>query len=97
MFVATLISAPSQRGLDAALVDSLRNAWGGGETVWLAIDEAALGKDHPDVARDCNNLAALYKATNRLKEAEPLMLRALARSEDRRVGDECRSGRRWYH
>jgi len=41
MFVATLISAPNQRGLDAALVDNLRNAWGGGETIWLAIDEAA--------------------------------------------------------
>jgi len=41
MFVATLISAPNQRGLDAALVDNLRNAWGGGETHWLAIDEAA--------------------------------------------------------
>ncbi len=43
----------------------------------LEIDEASLGKDHPDVARDLNNLAALYQDTNRLKEAEPLMQRAL--------------------
>jgi hypothetical protein len=31
----------------------------------LAIDEAAYGPDHPDVARDLNNLAGLLKATNR--------------------------------
>ena len=43
----------------------------------LEIDEAALGKDHPNVATDLNNLAQLYQATNRLKEAEPLMKRAL--------------------
>jgi tetratricopeptide (TPR) repeat protein len=47
----------------------------------LTIDEQSLGKDHPDVARDLNNLAQLYKATNRLKEAEPLMKRALAIDE----------------
>ena len=44
----------------------------------LAIDEASFGKDHPDVAIDLNNLAALYLATNRLSEAEPLMKRALS-------------------
>ncbi len=27
--------------MDPALVDSLRNAWGGGDAVWLAMDEAA--------------------------------------------------------
>jgi tetratricopeptide (TPR) repeat protein len=43
----------------------------------LAIDEAALGKDHPDVARDLNNLGQLYQDTNRLKEAEPMMQRAV--------------------
>ena len=41
MFIATLLSAPGARGLDASLVDSLRNAWGGGDAVWLAVDEAA--------------------------------------------------------
>jgi len=43
----------------------------------LKIDEASLGKDHPDVARDLNNLAQLYQATNRLKEAEPLIQRVV--------------------
>ena len=39
MWVVSLI-APAGR-LDAALVDSLRNAWGGGDANWLAPDEAA--------------------------------------------------------
>ena len=43
----------------------------------LSIDEGAYGSDHPDVARDLNNLAQLLQATNRLGEAEPLMRRAL--------------------
>ena len=41
------------------------------------------GKDHPDVARDLNNLGLLLQATNRLAEAEPLYRHAtliLARS-----------------
>ena len=41
MFIATLITDPSKRNLDPALVDNLRNAWGGGDAVWLAPDEAA--------------------------------------------------------
>ncbi|MCX6872683.1 MAG: tetratricopeptide repeat-containing protein [Verrucomicrobia bacterium] len=47
----------------------------------LAIDEAALGNGHPNVARDLNNLAALLLATNSLPEAELLMRRALALDE----------------
>ncbi len=43
----------------------------------LAIDEKSLGKDHPDVARDLNNLALLYYAEGRYAEAEPLFKRAL--------------------
>jgi tetratricopeptide (TPR) repeat protein len=43
----------------------------------LAIDEQSHGPDHPNVARDLNNLAQLLKDTNRLAEAEPLMRRAL--------------------
>ena len=38
MFIATLIAAKGR--LDPALVESLRNAWGGGDAVWLAPDEA---------------------------------------------------------
>lgn len=41
MFVATLISAPGAPCLAPALVESLRNAWGGGDAVWLAPDIAA--------------------------------------------------------
>jgi len=39
MHVTTLIARPG--GLDPALVESLRNAWGGGSAQWLAADEAA--------------------------------------------------------
>lgn len=41
MFVATLLTAPTRPTLDSALVEALRNAWGGGDAVWLAADEAA--------------------------------------------------------
>ena len=47
----------------------------------LAIDEKSYGPEHPNVARDLNNLAQLLQATNRLGEAEPLMKRALAIDE----------------
>lgn len=40
MFTVTLLCAPARR-LDPSLVESLRNAWGGGDAVWLAPDEAA--------------------------------------------------------
>ena len=43
----------------------------------LSIDEASYGADHPDVARDLNNLGQLLQDTNRLAEAEPLMRRAV--------------------
>ena len=39
MFAVTLIARPG--ALDPALVDSLRNAWGGGAAAWLSPDEAA--------------------------------------------------------
>jgi phosphoserine phosphatase len=41
MHVVTLLTSPSQRALEPALVESLRNAWGGGDALWLAPDEAA--------------------------------------------------------
>ena len=47
----------------------------------LGIDEKSYGPEHPDVARDLNNLAQLLKATNRLGEAEALMRRALGIDE----------------
>ena len=39
MFVVTLITAPD--ALDPALVENLRNAWGGTAITWLALGEAA--------------------------------------------------------
>jgi phosphoserine phosphatase len=39
MFTATLIARPGT--LDPALPEALRNAWGGGDLVWLSPDEAA--------------------------------------------------------
>lgn len=41
MYVATLLTSPKARTLEAALLDLLRNAWGGGDVVWLAEAEAA--------------------------------------------------------
>jgi tetratricopeptide (TPR) repeat protein len=47
----------------------------------LAINEKTLGPEHPNVARDLNNLALLYEVTGRYAEAEPLYQRALASGE----------------
>ena len=41
MTIVTLLSPAEGPVLDAALVESLRNAWGGGDVVWLAPDIAA--------------------------------------------------------
>ena len=47
----------------------------------LAIDEKALGPDHPGVATTLNNLALLYSDQARYDEAEPLYKRSLAIDE----------------
>jgi phosphoserine phosphatase len=41
MYVATLLTNPANPALQPVLVDSLRNAWGGGDIQWLAPDVAA--------------------------------------------------------
>jgi phosphoserine phosphatase len=41
MFTVVLLTSPQSPSLEPALVDSLRNAWGGGDAIWLAPDEAA--------------------------------------------------------
>ena len=41
MFTATFLTSPERQNLDPTLVQSLRNAWGGGDVVWLAPDIAA--------------------------------------------------------
>ncbi len=48
----------------------------------LAIDEKALGHDHPNTATSVNNLALLYKRQGRYAEAGPLYQRALAIQEE---------------
>ncbi|MGJ8626795.1 MAG: phosphoserine phosphatase SerB [Sulfitobacter sp.] len=41
MFTVVLLTSPETPTLEPALVESLRNAWGGGDAIWLAPDEAA--------------------------------------------------------
>ena len=41
MYQVTLISAPNQERVNLTVLDSLRHAWGGGDTVWLSHAEAA--------------------------------------------------------
>ena len=41
MFVVTLLTSPAKPNLESALVENLRNAWGGGDADWLAVNEAA--------------------------------------------------------
>ncbi len=41
MFYVTLLTDPATPSLEAVLVENLRNAWGGGEAVWLSLSEAA--------------------------------------------------------
>ena len=47
----------------------------------LAIDEAAYGPDHPDVATRLNNLALILQDLGQPQEARPLQERALAITE----------------
>lgn len=47
----------------------------------LAIEEAHLGMDHPEIAVRLNNLARLLDETNRREEAEPILRRAVEISE----------------
>ena len=41
MHIVTLLAAPTARNLEPALVEALRNAWGGGDALWLSPDVAA--------------------------------------------------------
>jgi phosphoserine phosphatase len=41
MFTITLLTAPAKPALDPALVEARRDAWGGGDVLWLAPGEAA--------------------------------------------------------
>lgn len=41
MLTVSLICDPAEQALESAMVENLRNAWGGGEAVWLSVGEAA--------------------------------------------------------
>ncbi len=41
MFIVTLLCSPAESTLSADLVEDLRNAWGGGPSRWLSVEEAA--------------------------------------------------------
>ena len=41
MYVVTLLSSPTSLAVETALVENLRNVWGGGDADWLAVNEAA--------------------------------------------------------
>ena len=41
MFIAILLTSPAKRNLERVTVESLRNAWGGGEALWLEAGVAA--------------------------------------------------------
>ncbi|MCX7558151.1 phosphoserine phosphatase SerB [Sulfitobacter sp. F26204] len=41
MFTVVLLTSPTALSLEPSLVESVRNAWGGGDAAWLAPDEAA--------------------------------------------------------
>lgn len=57
MFTVTLLCAPEAQLLDPALVESLRNAWGGGDAVWLCPDVAA----EFDIALRPANIAEVWQ------------------------------------
>ena len=50
----------------------------------LAINEKALGPDHPSVALALNDLAELYKEEGRYADPEPLYKRALASTPEQK-------------
>ena len=90
MYIATLI-AP-RGALEPSLVETLRNAWGGGDAVWLSPDEAA---EFP-VAAMPSNLWAVWKELQALRVdlvVQPLAGRRkamlLADMDSTMIGQEC--------
>lgn len=60
------------------------------ELLWkasLAWRELFLGPDHPDVAHGLEDLATYYELTNRLDQAEPLLVRAVSIQESCYAGN----------
>jgi tetratricopeptide (TPR) repeat protein len=63
----------------------------------IEIDERGLGRDHPNVATNYNNLAELLRAQGKYDQAEPLYRRAIEIGEPSMIGSwmsiRMRSGR----
>ncbi|RVT83193.1 phosphoserine phosphatase SerB [Rhodobacteraceae bacterium CCMM004] len=92
MFAVTLIAAADGPGLDPALADALRNAWGGGTVSWLCPDIAAefpvaqRPANLDDVRRDLADRRvdiAAQPATGRRKRL------LLADMDSTMIGQEC--------
>ena len=89
MFIASLIARPG--ALDPALADNLRNAWGGGDVLWLAADTAAefglhtIPDNIEDVRASISDQADLniLPATNRRKRV------LLADMDSTMIEQEC--------
>ena len=67
MFVATLIANPKRANLDREAVEALRNAWGGGDAVWLTPEMAAefalrddAGQPLGGLGRACRRWASIW-------------------------------------
>lgn len=76
MYIATLLTDPARPRLDATLVESLRNAWGGGTARWLnpgvaaEFDLPAIPENHWDVWAELQPLGidlAIQQAEGRRK------------------------------
>jgi len=63
MYIASILTSPDTPVLEPALVDSLRNAWGGGDVQWLMPDVAA---EFP-VAEVPDNLETVWADLQALK------------------------------
>lgn len=92
MLTVTLLVSPIAPALDPALVDSLRNAWAGGDVSWLAPDEAA----EFDVPATPDNFAATHAEL--LKRGVDLTIQdtegrkkrlLLADMDSTMIGQEC--------
>jgi phosphoserine phosphatase len=92
MYTAVLLTDPARKGLDPALVDSLRNAWGGGDALWLAPDEAAefelarLPENFWEVWESCKDMSVDLAAV-RTKGRRKRML--LADMDSTMIQQEC--------
>ena len=92
MFIATLIAQGLDRALDRAAVEALRDAWGGGDAVWLnpgvaaEIALAEMPANRWDVWRDLQGIGidlVVQRAEGRKKEL------LIADMDSTMIGQEC--------